>query len=457
MILKKYRLLWVELFALLLIFAIAVSLGPEPSQAQSPSPARDNRTVAPTGQKTPGEKTTGEKTPGEKTTGEKTADDQQPVTTLSVNVKVVTVLATVHDKHGAVINDLKKDDFTLTEDGRAQDIRYFSLDTNLPLTLGLLVDSSLSQGRVLDQERSASHSFLDQMVREDQDKAFIIHFDREVELLEDLTSSHAKLGDALNHLKTPESPRFYGNSGPGSGGGPGGGSGGGPGGGPGQGGGSPYPRSGGGGYPGPGRVPMRNPAAGTLLYDAIYLASNEVINKQSGRKALIILSDGVDFGSKEKLDSAIESAQRSNSVVYSILFKDDDAYKGGGPNGGPNRRGPNGGGFGIPGRRGPMGGGGMGGPGRFPPQHPDGKKTLERICTETGGRLFEVTKKESIDDIYSEIAQDLRNQYDLGYTPDRSGAAAAGYHKIQLTTKRKDLIVQAREGYYGAPSDSHRN
>ncbi len=430
MFLEKYRLLWLVFFGVLLIFAIAVFLGPEPSQAQSPNPARDNQTAAPT---------------GEKTTGEKTADDQQPITTLSVNVKVVTVLATVHDKHGAVINDLRKDDFTLTEDGRAQDIRYFSLDTNLPLTLGLLVDSSLSQRRVLDQERSASHSFLDQMVREDQDKAFIIHFDREVELLEDLTSSHVKLGDALNQLKTPESPRYYGNSGPGSGGGRV------------QGGGSPYPRSGGGGYPGAGRAPMRNPAAGTLLYDAIYLASNEVINKQSGRKALIILSDGVDFGSKEKLDSAIESAQRSNSVVYSILFKDDDAYKGGGPNGGPNRRGPNGGGFGIPGRRGPMGGGGMGGPGRFPPQHPDGKKTLERICTETGGRLFEVTKKESIDDIYSEIAQDLRNQYDLGYTPDRSGAAAAGYHKIQLTTKRKDLIVQAREGYYGAPSDSHRN
>ena len=430
MILEKYRLLWFELFALLLIFAIAVFLGPEPSQAQSQNPARDNQMAAPTR----------EKTTGEKTTGEKTADDQQPITTLSVNVKVVTVLATVHDKHGEIINDLKKDDFTLTEDGRAQDIRYFSLDTNLPLTLGLLVDSSLSQRRVLDQERSASHSFLDQMVREDEDKAFIIHFDREVELLEDLTSSHAKLGDALNQLKTPESPRYYGNSGPGSGGGPGNG--------PGQGGGSPSPRSGGGGYPGAGRAPMRNPAAGTLLYDAVYLASNEVMNKQSGRKALIILSDGVDFGSKEKLDSAIESAQRSNSVVYSILFKDDDAYNGGGPNRG---------GFGNPGRRGPMGGGGMGGPGRFPQQHLDGKKVLERICTETGGRLFEITKKESIDHIYSEIAQDLRNQYDLGYTPDRSGAAAAGYHKIQLTAKRKDLIVQAREGYYGTPVDSHGN
>ena len=426
MILEKYRLMWLEFFALLLIFSIAVFPGPEPSQAQSQNPDRANQTAAP---------------PGEKTTGEKTADDQQPITTLSVNVKVVTVLATVHDKHGAVINDLTKDDFTLTEDGRAQDIRYFSLDTNLPLTLGLLVDSSLSQRRVLDQERSASHSFLDQMVREDQDKAFIIHFDREVELLEDLTSSHVKLGDALNQLKTPESPRYYGNSGPGSGGGPG------------QGGGSPYPRSGGGGYPGAGRAPTRNPAAGTLLYDAVYLASNEVMNKQSGRKALIILSDGVDFGSKEKLDSAIESAQRANSVVYSILFKDDDAYNGGGP----NRGGPNGGGFGIPERRGPMGGGGMGGPGRFPQQHPDGKKVLERICTETGGRLFEVSKKESIDHIYSEIAQDLRNQYDLGYTPDRSGAAAAGYHKIQLTAKRKDLIVQAREGYYGTPLDSHRN
>ena len=120
-----------------------------------------------------------------------------PATTISVKVKVVNVLATVRDKHGKIVNNLTKEDFTLTEDGRPQSIHYFTRETDLPLTLGLLVDTSLSQRGVLDQERSASHSFLDQMVREDRDKAFLIHFDREVKLLQDLTSSHQKLEQAL--------------------------------------------------------------------------------------------------------------------------------------------------------------------------------------------------------------------------------------------------------------------
>src|SRR5215469_4920902 len=134
-----------------------------------------------------------------------TAD--QPSTTLSVQVKVVNVLATVRDKHGKIVNDLGKDDFTMAEDGRPQSIHYFTRETDLPLTLGLLVDTSMSQRRVLDQERSASHGFLDQMVRADKDKAFIIHFDREVELLQDLTNSHERLEDALGKLTTPQ-PQF---------------------------------------------------------------------------------------------------------------------------------------------------------------------------------------------------------------------------------------------------------
>ena len=159
------------------------------------------------------------------------------------------------------------------------------------------------------------------------------------------------------------------------------------------------------------------------MYDAVYLASDELMQKQQGRKAVVVLSDGVDTGSKETLEEAIESAQRANTVVYSILFKDDDAYG-------------NGGGFGrtgisIPGMGGPgMGAAGMGGGGRggrrFPEQHADGKKVLERISNETGGRLFEVSKKESVDQIYSQIQEELRNQYSLGYTPDRAGTARVG-------------------------------
>ncbi|MGA9813786.1 MAG: VWA domain-containing protein [Terriglobales bacterium] len=335
----------------------------------------------------------------------------QPLTTLSVQVKVVNVLATVRDKHGKIVDGLTKDDFTLTEDGRPQAIKYFVRETDLPLTLGMLVDTSMSQRRVLSEERDASESFLAQILREEQDKAFVIHFDREVELLQDLTASHEQLHAALESLATPQFTRT----------------------------------SGGGGGPGPGSG-RGSRGGGTLLYDAVYLASDELMQKQPGRKALIVLSDGVDMGSKESLDVAIESAQRANTIVYSILFRDDDAYG-------------NGGGFGrtgisIPGMGGPgMGRGGMGGPGRggrrYPQEHADGKKVLERISKETGGRLFEVSRKEPVNQIYSQIEEELRNQYNLGYTPDRENAVASGYHKIEVAGKKKDLVVQARDGYYG--------
>ena len=343
-----------------------------------------------------------------------TAKDE-PAATVSVQVNVVNVFATVRDKKSNLVPDLTKDDFTLTEDGRPQSIHYFAKETDLPLTLGLLVDTSLSQRRVLDQERSASRAFLDQMVRENKDKAFIIHFDREVELLQDLTASHQKLEAALDLLQTPQLNQSSSSNSPDSGSD--------------QGRGGP---SGGRGFHG----------GGTLLYDAVYLASNELMAKQSGRKALIILSDGVDRGSKETLQYAIESAQRADTIVYSILFKDDEAYSSGGR-----------GGFGLPGIGGPGMGGGMGrrGGGRgYPPQEsrPDGKKVLEQISQPTGGRLFEVSKKLPVDQIYAQIEQELRTQYNLGYTPDRAEATAAGYHKIQLSTKKKDLVIQARDGYY---------
>jgi len=324
--------------------------------------------------------------------------------TLSVQVKVVNVLATVRDKHDKIINNLTKDDFTLEEDGRPQTIRYFAKESDLPLTLGLLVDTSLSQRRVLDKERTASHAFLDQMLRESKDKAFIIHFDRETELLQDLTSSRPRLEAALAELQTPDAG--YG---------------------------------GGGGRGQPGRGGWRGP--GTVLYDAVFLASDELMQKQQGRKALIILSDGVDTGSKESLFSAIEAAQRANTVVYCILFKDDEAYsQHGGFNAGL-------GGYGV-GHR----GGYPGGPQNRPSQqaHPDGKKVMEQIARETGARLFEVSHKHSVEDIYNEIAQELRSQYNLGYTPDRGPGpeTGLGYHKIALKTKSSEYTVQARDGYY---------
>ena len=322
---------------------------------------------------------------------------------ISVDVKLVNVLATVRNKHGDIVRTLTKDDFQLEEDGRPQTIQYFSQESNLPLTLGLLVDTSMSQRQVLGDERTASYSFLDHVLRED-DKAFVIHFDREVELLQDLTSSHEKLESSLKLLSsTSDDGAGYGGQGGG-----------------GQGGRGSHGRGGGG--------------AGTLLYDSIYLASNELMKKQQGRKAIVVLTDGVDHGSKESIVTAIESAQRADTLVYSVYFSGEEG-------GGFGR----GGGFGGP----RLGGGPLGGGGhrRFPQEeHPDGKKVLERISRETGGHFFEVSKKQSVDQIYSEIEQELRNQYSLGFTPDNFDA---GYHKIHVATKQKDLIVQARDGFYG--------
>src|SRR5271168_3632726 len=156
---------------------------------------------------------------------------QQQQPKISVETNIVTVFAIVHDKHNKNVSTLTKDDFVLDEDGRPQTIRYFARESDLPLTLGLLVDTSLSQRRLIEQERTASYSFFDHILREDKDKAFLIHFDREVELLQDLTPSRAKLRTALNDLDTPEFTNVRGGGGgSGSGGGNGGGGNGGSGG-----------------------------------------------------------------------------------------------------------------------------------------------------------------------------------------------------------------------------------
>ena len=329
---------------------------------------------------------------------------QQPK--IAVEVKTVSVLATVRDKHSKIVPDLTKDAFQLEEDGKPQTIDYFARESDLPLRLGLLVDTSLSQRRVLEQERSASYTFLDKLLRPEKDVASVINFDRDVTLQQDFTSSRPKLQAALQHLEIPQMDSQGGQGG--------------------QGGQGPPQRGGGHGRGG----------GGTHLYDAIYLASDELMSKQQGRKALIVLSDGVDHGSKESLAEAIETAQRADTVVYSILFSDEQ--------GNANYRG-----FGMGGPYGGHGGyGGRGG--RYPQQErPDGKKILEQISKMTGGRLFEASKKETIDKIYADIEEELRNQYRLGYTPAKD--LEAGYHKIHLSTTNKDLKVQARDGYYSGP------
>jgi len=347
-------------------------------------------------------------------------DAQNPTFTSDVNV--VNLFATVRDKDSHLVSNLTKEDFVLQEEGRPQTIRYFSRDTDLPLTLGLLVDTSRSQRNVLEAERSASYTFFEHVLREGKDQAFVLHFDHEVELLQDLTPSRQKLNKALHELEVnqDDSQQQRGGGGGGGGGYPGGGSGG--------------RGQGGGGRRG-----------GTLLYDAVYLASgDDLMRKQKGRKAVVILSDGVDRGSKVGISEAIEAAQRSDTLVYSIYFASSEGFGRG--FGGP--------GMGRGGGMGRIGGTGRGG-GRYPQEErPDGKKVLRRISKETGGSFFEVSRKETVDKIYDRVQEELRNQYSLGYVSDQAATETA-FRTISLTVNQKNLTVQTREGYYPAPAKSH--
>jgi VWFA-related protein len=317
----------------------------------------------------------------------------------TTDVKVVNLFANVRDKKDQIVKDLTKDDFLLSEEGRTQAIRYFAAESNLPLTVGLLVDTSGSTRNVLPDERDASQRFFRQVLRPKEDRAFVIHFDFEVELLRDLTGSREDLERAIDELGTAQAQQRRGGYG-GGGGYPGGGRGG------------RYPGGGGGRYPG-GR------GGGTKLFDSVFLGADEIMRKQSGRKALILLSDGEDQGSKITLSGAVEAAQRADTLVYTILFVDNEFDMR------PIRMGARRGGFEIP----------------------DGRKTMRELAGQTGGRFFEVSRKMPIGRVFEIVEEDLRNQYSLGYTPDPAPAAGA-YRRIKLTTRQKGLIVQTRDGYY---------
>lgn len=350
----------------------------------------------------------------------------------------------VHDKKGALVLTLKKEDFNLKVDGKPQEIRYFTNDANLPLTLGLLVDVSGSVSSRLDEERRASSAFLDDMLTSNDDRAFVIQFGHKADLLADLTHERGKLQEGLKQLEGDR---------PGSGGGPGDL-------GPGDrgqgdrnagpppdndrqgsqnffqfpgGGGRSGRRGGQGGGHGGGRGGFGG--GGTVLYDAGFLGSDELMKKQTGRKALILLTDGEDRGSKVTLARSLEAAQRSDTIVYAIYYKGEENGGQRGFGGGPRGSWP-----------GPGGGSGAGN------HNGDGKKVLERMTQETGGQVFEVSKKHPVDEIYKEIARELRSQYRIEFTPDQA-TGGDGYHQIDLTTKDNKLFVQTRDGYYvGEPS-----
>ena len=323
----------------------------------------------------------------------------QDTPTFSVNVKVVNVLATVRDKQGNIINTLGKDDFILQEDGRPQSIRYFSRETDLPLTLGLLVDVSGSQVHAIDEEKRASAAFAKDVLRADKDSSFLIQFAGEVELLQGVTKDAMKIQASLQDLQTPKEED------------------------------NTVVMPGGGRHGGLGHGTR---GGGTLLYDAIFLASDEMMQKQQGRKAIVVLTDGVDHGSKMSLERAIESAQRADTMVYSIYFDGDDSGGWGHPtDDGSDAVGAN---YPQPQQR----------------DSEDGKKVLERLSKETGGRMFVVSNKNNVTQIYAQIQDELRNEYNIGYSSDRTLGDAADYRRIRLAVKRGAYKVQAREGYYAS-------
>ena len=301
---------------------------------------------------------------------QKKDDDLQ---TFKVSVDVVNVFFNVKDKHGALVPNLKKEDFELSEEGQPQTIKYFSSESNQPLTLGILIDSSASQQRVLGMEQEVGSDFLAQVLGP-KDLAFVISFDVNVDLLQDFTNSRSELRDALYHAKI--------NNGGGGGLGP-----------PGLGG---------------GPIPNSRPPRGTLLYDAVYLASDEKLGREVGRKAMIILTDGEDQGSQMNIKQAIESAQRADTIAYVLLIADRGFY----------------GDFGY-----------------------SGDRDMRDLCEQTGGRVITVGNKfEKLKEGFDQIQSELRSQYSIGYTPTNNKRDGT-FRKIEIKSKTGNKI-QARRGYY---------
>lgn len=304
-------------------------------------------------------------------------NQDQELPTFKSEVNVVNLFFNVKDKKGLLIPGLTKNDFEVLEDGKPQTVKYFSAESNQPLTLGILIDSSASQERVLEFEKEVGASFLRDVIKP-KDLAFVISFDVTVDLLQDYTSSSRELSVALNRARI--------NTGGGGGSLPGLG-------------GGPFPTS-------------SNPK-GTLLYDAIYLAAHDKLSREVGRKAMIILTDGEDQGSQLHIKESIEAAQKADSICYVILIADRGFY-----------------------------GGAYG-----------GDREMKRLAEQTGGRVIEASNKpEKLRAAFDQIANELRSQYNIGYTPTNTKLDGS-FRKVEVRVKNnKDYRVQARQGYYAVKS-----
>jgi VWFA-related protein len=311
----------------------------------------------------------------------KDQSQDQSLETLKVNVEVVQLFFNVKDKRGALIPHLTRENFDIFEDGKPQTIKYFKAETDLPLTLGILIDSSGSQMRVLEMEKEVGASFLESTLRP-KDEAFVISFDVDITLLQDFTSSVSRLRHALNEAKINT-------GGVGCAGGP----------------------------IGPqGPIPCSSTGQrGTALYDAVYLASHDELSHEVGRKAMILLTDGQDEGSRLKIKDAIEAAQKADTICYVLLIADRGFY-------------------------------GMGGSFGY-----NGDSDMKKLTAETGGRVIEVGNKiEKLRQAFDQISQELRSQYNIGYTSTNS-TRDGSFRKVEIKSKQSDYKVQARSGYYATP------
>ncbi len=294
---------------------------------------------------------------------------------IKVDVDVVSLYCAVRNKQNGLINNLDKGDFDLMEDGKQQTIRYFSRETGIPLTIGLLVDVSGSQQNLIEVERRAASAFFTSVLKQ-KDVAFLISFGADSELLQDITGTPRLLQDGLRRLRLNAGVSGL-HSGP---------------------------------------VPTMSKQRGTVMYDAVYLAANDMLSKEVGRKAIILITDGDDQGSSLTEKAAIEAAQKSDAIIYSILYVDRQGY----------------GAFG----------------GAY-----SGSGVLRHMSEETGGHMFEVDRKNSLENIFQQIQEEMRTQYLIGYTPTNPKKDGS-YRKVDLRTKSKEQKVQVRKGYYAMPNNN---
>ena len=287
-----------------------------------------------------------------------------PPPQIRVQVNLVNLFATVRDKHKAIVTGLKQDDFQVYEDGQLQEITNFSAESNLPITLGILMDTSGSEYYMLSGEKEAGSRFLGRVLRKG-DLAMIMTFDTDVDLLADFTDDRGMLDRAINRaqINAPSGGMIA------------------------QG---PLPSSG---------------SGGTNFYDAVYLAAHDKLSSEAGRKAIVVLTDAEDTGSKIQLGDAIEAAQRTDTVVHILLVAADGGDQ----------------------------------------------SVARRLTDDTGGRMIIVRSERNLEQAFDQISEELRSQYTIGYTPTNKKHDGS-YRKIRVEMKNKDYSVLTRRGYY-APTN----